>query len=99
MNPMKKLFNEMMLKDCNRKIDEFNEVCNYISQFSQANVFLIPAKYIETITNELNEMPNVIYETGNSNDPEMKTLNLINFGVIQRENIITEMKKDENNHN
>ena len=49
MNPMKKMFGEMMLKDCNNKIDEFNEVCNYISQYSQANVFLIPAKYIEKI--------------------------------------------------
>ena len=95
MNPMKKMFSEMILKDCNKKIDEFNEVCNYISQFSQANVFLIPAKYIETITNELDPLPHIIYELGESNDPEMKTLNLINFGVIQRENILEELKKDD----
>ena len=95
MNPMKKMFSEMILKDCNRKIDEFNEVCYYISQFSQANVFLIPAKYIERITNELDELPYIIYETGDSNDPEMKTLSLINFGVIQRENVLKELKKDE----
>ena len=95
MNPMKKMFGEMMLKDCNNKIDEFNEVCNYISQYSQANVFLIPAKYIERITNELDELPYIIYETGDSNDPEMKTLSLINFGVIQRENVLKELKKDE----
>lgn len=85
----------MILKDCNRKIDEFNEVCNYISQFSQANLFLIPAKYIERITNELDELPYIIYETEDSNDPEIKTLSLINFGVIQRENVLKELKKDE----
>lgn len=89
----------MILKDCNKKINEFNEVCNYISQFSQANVFLIPAKYIERITNELDPLPYIIYEIGDSNDPKMKTLNLINFGVIQRENILEELKKDEKNSN
>lgn len=95
MNPMKKMFTEMMLRDCNNKIDKFNEVCNYIQQYSQATVFLIPKKYLKTITNELNELPYVIYEIGDSNDPETKTLNLINFGAIQRENILTELKKDD----
>lgn len=99
MKHMKKKFSEMMLKVCNRKIDEFNEVCNYLSQFSQANVFLIPAKYIERITNELNALPYIIYEIGVSTDPEIKTLRLINFGVIQRENILEEMKKDEGSNN
>lgn len=94
-DPMKKIFSEMILKDCNNKIEKFNEVCNYISQFSQANVFLIPKKYRKQITNELDELPYIIYETGNSNDPEMKTITLINFGVIQRENILKEMKKDD----
>lgn len=95
MNPMKKMFGEMILKDCNNKITEFNNVCNYIQQYSQATVFLIPTKYIETITNELDPLPHIIYELRDSNDPEVKTLTLFNFGVMQRENILEELKKDD----
>ena len=97
---MKKKYMKMVLHDCNNKITEFNEICNYISQYSQANMFLIPAKYQETIINELNTLNEkhhipLVYETSETGDPDTIYLTIFNFGVIHRENVLKELKKND----
>ena len=84
----------MLLKECNRKVTEFNEICNYLSQYSQANTFLIPKKYQETITNELNqlEIP-LVFDIKETDNPDLIILTLFNYGAVQRENILKELKK------
>ena len=98
MKDINKFIKRMMLTDCNNKIREFNEICNWITQYSNANMFLIPVKYKETIENELkdliskNHMP-LIYDFNETEDKDMVTLTLFNFGVIHRENVLKEMEK------
>lgn len=99
MKDIEKRLKEMLLKGCNNQIHDFNEICNWLSQYSQANVFLIPIKYQETITNELNTLIEqnhipIIYEFQDAPDPNIVMLTLFNFGVMQRESIINEMKKE-----
>ena len=97
MNDLDKQLKRMVLNDCNNKIIEFNEICNYISQYSNANVFLIPSKYEETITNELKDMIEthhapITYEIREAEN-DMITLTLFNFGVMQREQFIDGLMK------
>ena len=97
MKDIDKFIKRMMLTDCNNKIREFNEICNWITEYSNANIFLIPSKYKETIENELKDLINknhaLIYNFQETEDKDMLTLTLFNFGVIHRENVLKEMEK------
>ncbi len=88
----------MMLKDCNNKINNFNEISNYLTHYSTATVYIIPKKYKKTIINELDQFINTYgipttYEINLADDDENITLTLFNFGVMQREHILKELKK------
>lgn len=89
----------MLFQDCKNKVQDFNEICNYISQYSQANIFIIPRKYYKTIQNELDDLINknhlpILYEFRDADDDENSViLTLYNFGVMQREQLIKELGK------
>ena len=88
---------KIMLKDCNRKVNEFNEICNYLSQYSLANCFIIPKKYEKTIIAELEDLIKktpvpLLYETQEAGNDNI-TLTIFNYGVMQRENILKDMGK------
>ena len=98
MKDLNKRLQEMMLNDCNNKIDNFNEISNYLTQYSTATVYLIPKKYLKTVTNELDNLINtyhtpVVYEVNPADDDDYITLTLFNFGVMQRENLLKELKE------
>ena len=99
MKDLPKLFTEMILKDANNKITQINEISNYLTQYSQANTFLIPKKYKETITNELTNLTTPIVYDIKVADENMIIITLLNFGAVQRENLLQEMKKHETDNN
>ena len=89
---------EMMLNDCNNKIRTVNEINEYLTQYAIATSYIIPKKYQETITNELDNLIDtchtpIVYKI-NPADDEHIGLTLFNFGVMQRENILKELKKE-----
>ena len=93
-----KKIQEMILQDCNNKINTFNEISNYLTQYSTTTVYIIPKKYEKTVTNELDNIintshPPIIYEVKPADNDTDIMLMLYNFGVIQRENIISELKR------
>ena len=97
MNDLDKHLKKILFQDCKNKVQNFNEICNYITQYSQANIFIIPEKYKETIENELKNLQHhtpILYEFRESEDIEDTiTLTLFNIGVMQRENLLKETKK------
>ena len=95
MMDIKKEMIKVMLEGCNRKINEFNEISEYLSQYSQAVSYIIPLKYQETVTNCLEEMKkeqSIIYQI--EENPQYNVMNLLifNFGVMERENLLTDLK-------
>lgn len=98
MKNLDKRLQEMMLNDCNNKIRTFNEISEYLTQYSTATSYIIPKKYQETVTHELDNLINthrtpIVYEI-NPADDEHIGLTLFNFGVMQRENLLKELKKE-----
>jgi hypothetical protein len=93
MNKLQENITRMMLYDCNHKISEFQEICNYLTQYSQVTSFLIPVKYKTTIENYLNDLEeSLVFEFHNTDDPNLLNLILFNYGVVQKEGIIAQMK-------
>ena len=98
MNDIEKRLKRMLFQDCKNKVTEFNEICNYVTQYSQANVFIIPIKYQETIKNELDNLISnahtpILYEFNESDVENTVTLTLFNLGVMQREHLLNEIEK------
>jgi len=99
MKNLDKRFKEMLLNDCNNKISSINEINTYLTQYAIATVHVIPKKYEKTVTNELDNLINthrtpIVYEIQPSDDnDENILLTLFNFGVMQRENLLKELKK------
>ena len=93
-----KIFQEMVLRDCNKKINELNEIGEYLSQYSRANMYIISNEYKETITNQLSEFqdqhPLLFFKVEDNHDGTFSLL-LFNHGVLQREQVIAEMKKND----
>ena len=45
MKDLNKKLQEMLLNDCNNKIRTFNEISEYLTQYSTATSYVIPKKY------------------------------------------------------
>ena len=94
----KKKMNEMMLHEYNRKIDDFNEISEYLTQYSHAVSYVIPLKYKQTIINYLDSMKeeqSLLYEIEENKELGLITFLIYNFGVMYRENLLKEMKRKE----
>lgn len=89
---------EVLLRGCNNQIDEFNTVCNHLSQYSVCTILLVPKKYEERIVNEL-ELLNTDFNTPiaydiNEAEDDNIGVTLFNMGVIQKEAILKSLNRE-----
>ena len=91
------IMKEVLLRNCNNQINEFNTVVNHLSQYSVCTCLIVPKKYRERIVNELELLKTdfntpIAYEIKDFENDQINVA-LFNLGVIQKESILEAEKR------